>query len=383
MAAMAKTSSSGSIIPSRMSDIRKYSIIVFVGFWLTALSSLASADCAVEREAAGESNVFMRHFTSDCSKVDRAARAVDAGEILSALREGKGVSLKNAVISGDLLLAQLQAAPLASIALPEPVLARLSRSRVTELRVVRGSFVLENSVVNGIVDTQLKPDMIEHRVLGDMVVIQGPVSFTGTTFTKEVDFSRTVFLERVDSSKAVYLGDAFFLDCLFRKPASFEKTAFAGNTRFYQTIFEEPVTFLRAGFSGLTNFLSVWFKKESSFSRAYFKMGTGFSGSRFDGISDFSEAVFEKAAFFMHAVFGADTYFRRATFRGDVSFSDAAFQARADFSKVFYQQEPNFTRATFATPRSTLGFENPVFLAIVVASLIIFFLAFTVLLKKG
>jgi uncharacterized protein YjbI with pentapeptide repeats len=358
-------------------------MILFAGFWFLALSSLALAECAVEREPAGESAVFMRHVTADCSKLDRATRAIDAGEVLGALRAGKGVSVKNAVISGDLLLTGLKSVPLASVVLPESALARLRQAAVTEVRIIQGPFIIENSMVDGIIDTQLKPDMIEHRVLGDMLIIRGPVSFKGTTFTKEVDLSRTVFLETVDSSNAVYLGDALFLASIFTMPATFEKTAFAGNTRFYQAVFEAPVTFLRAGFNGLTNFLSVRFQKESGFSRAYFKMGTGFSGSRFDGISDFSEAVFDKAVFFMNTVFGADTYFRRAVFRGEVSFSDAAFQGKDDFSKVTYRQEPNFTRTTFATPRSSVGFDNPVFLAIVAGSLVIFFVAFILILRKG
>ena len=358
-------------------------MILCAGFWFLVLSSLASADCAVEREPAGESAMFLRHVAPDCSKLDRATQAVEAADVLSAWRAGKGVSIKNAVISGDLLLTQLKSVPVSSIVLPESSLARLRQAGVTEVRVIQGPLTIESSVVDGIIDTQRKPDMVEHRVLGDMVLIRGPVSFKGTTFTKDVDLSRTVFLETVDSSNAVYLGDALFLACIFMKPATFEKTAFAGNTRFYQAIFEGPVTFRRAGFNGLTNFLSVWFKKESSFSRAYFKMGTGFSGSRFDGISDFSEAVFEKGAFFMNTVFGADTYFRRASFRGEASFSDAAFQGKDDFSKVFYREEPNFSRATFATPRSSVGFENPVFLVIVAVSLTIFLIAFIVILRKG
>jgi uncharacterized protein YjbI with pentapeptide repeats len=368
-----------------MSVFYKQSIMVWTGLILTVLlCSRAWADCTVQREGDGERNMLRRHLASDCSKTDRAALAVSAAEVLEALRTGRGVSLKNAIVRGDLLLTQLKSVPLASIALPEAVLARLAPSKVTEIRLIRGPFVIENSVVEGIIDTQLKPDMIEHRTLGDMVIIQGPVSFKGTTFTKDVDVSRTVFLDTVDSSHAVYLGDAFFLACIFTKIATFEKTAFAGNTRFYQTIFEEPVTFLRAGFNGLTNFLAVRFKKESSFSRAYFKAGTSFSGSRFDGIADFSEAQFAQAVFFMHAVFGADTYFRRAMFRGEVSFSDAAFNGKDDFTKVFYRQEPNFTRATFAEARSSsVGFENPVFLGIVGASLVIFFLVFLMLLKKG
>lgn len=349
--------------------------------WLPG--TVAWASCQVEREIAGEPGLFVRHFNPDCSKPERAAQAVQAVEILQALKAGKGVSITHAVVSGDLLLTQLPSVPLASVSLPPSVRADLARSRVTEVRVIRGPFSIRDSVVDGILDTQLKPDMVEHRMLGDMVVIQGPVAFRGTTFAKTVDLSRTIFLGPVESDQAVFLGDALFLSCIFDKKATFEKTAFAGNTRYYQTVFHEPVTFLRAGFSGLANFLSVTFKKESSFSRAYFKMGAGFSGGTFEGISDFSESVFEKNAFFTHAVFATDTYFRRATFRGEVNFSNADFRAKDDFAKVFYQQEPNFTRAKFASPRSSVGFENPVLLVIVSVALAIFLIAFIVILKKG
>jgi len=345
--------------------------------------SVAWAACTVEREAAGEPALFVRHFSPECSKVERASQAVPAAEILVALKAGKGLSITNAVITGDLLLTQLPSTPLAALSLPDRVLAALAQSRVTEVRVIRGPFEVRNSVVDGLLDTQLKPDMIEHRLMGDMVVIQGPVTFKGTTFAKNVDLSRTVFLGLVDSSETIFLGDAFFLTCIFDKPATFEKAAFSANTRFYQALFHESVTFLRAGFSGLTNFLSVTFRKETGFSRAYFKMGTGFSGSKFEGISDFSESVFERAVFFSHAVFAADTYFRRATFRGEVNFTDAEFRGKDDFAKVFYKEEPNFTRAKFASPRSSAGFENPVFLAIVGVALAVFLIAFIVMLKKG
>src|SRR5439155_1079009 len=155
--------------------------------------------------------LFVRHFSTDCSKADRAAQAVPAGEILEALRTGKGVSIRNGVVSGDLLLTRLPSVPLASVPLSPSVLATMAGSTVTEARVIRGPFVIRDSVFDGLLDTQLKPDMVEHRMLGDMVVIQGPVAFHGTTFTKNVDLSRTIFLAPVDSSEAVFLSNAFFL----------------------------------------------------------------------------------------------------------------------------------------------------------------------------
>src|SRR2546427_158100 len=211
------------------------------------------AACTVERTVPGEPALFVRHFSPECTKAERAAQAVPAGEILEALKAGKGVSVRNGVVSGDLLLTSLPTVSLAAFPLPPSVLTTMTGSSVTEARVIRGPVMISNSIFDGLLDTQLKPDMVEHRMLGDMVVIQGPVTFHGTTFTKSVDLSRTIFLGPVDSSEAVFLDDAFFLTCIFDKATSFEKTAFAGHTRYYQAVFHEPVTFLRAGFSGLTN----------------------------------------------------------------------------------------------------------------------------------
>ena len=68
-----------------------------------------------------------------------------------------------------------------------------------------------------------------------------------------------------------------------------------------------------------------------------------------------------------------------------MSFPVAAPSAdgKDDFANVFYQQAPDFTRTKFAIPRSSTRFENPVFLAIVGAALLIFLIAFIVILKKG
>jgi hypothetical protein len=345
--------------------------------------SAAAATCTVEREPPDDPKLFLRHVSRDCLQPERVSHAVEAARIFDALTAGKGVSLNNAVITGDLLLANLPSVPVMSVRLPEQILSKLIASGINKVRVIHGPLLIQNSMVDGVIDTQRTSELSEHRLLGDKLVVEGPVSFKGTTFAKEIDLSHTVFVEAVDSSEAVFLGDAFFLAGVFHKPVTFEKTAFSADTRFYQTSFHEPVTFLRAGFNGLTNFLSVTFQKEAGFSRTYFKMGVGFSGSRFEGITDFSEAVFEKSVFFLHTVFVSDAYFRRAAFRGEVDFSDAAFQGKADFAKVFYQHEPNFTRAAFAGPRSSAGFDNPVFLGIVGVSLGLFLIAFIIMLKAS
>ena len=129
---------------------------------LAAPGSFVHAACTVVEQSPGDASLFVRHLSSDCTKADRAARAIPAKELLGALKAGKGISLKNVVVTGDLLLTQLDAVSLATLALPARILEQLG-SRVTEARVIPGMLLIERSTVEGVIDTQLKPDMQEHR----------------------------------------------------------------------------------------------------------------------------------------------------------------------------------------------------------------------------
>src|SRR2546428_10950692 len=107
------------------------------------------AACTVERAVPGEPALFVRHFSQDCTKAERAAQAVPAREILEALKAGKGVSIRNGVVSGDLLLTRLPTAPLASVPLPPSVLATMAGSSLAEARGVRGAVVVSQPIFGG------------------------------------------------------------------------------------------------------------------------------------------------------------------------------------------------------------------------------------------
>src|SRR3989454_10562139 len=113
----------------------------------------------VERALPGEPALFVRHFSSECTRADRAAQAVPAGEILEALKTGKGVSIQNGGGSGDLLLTRLLTVPLASVPLPPPVLATMAGSSLTEARVVRGPVVVREFIFSGFLYPPLQPEM--------------------------------------------------------------------------------------------------------------------------------------------------------------------------------------------------------------------------------
>ncbi len=322
--------------------------VVVVGAWLNGWEvPQAQSACVLERERPDQPMMFVRHLGSECTEQEREAQAVKADEVFAALKNGKGVDIDGATIVGDLFFDALPPVKAEAIS-NQPSLLRnaLRAQQIAEVRRLAGPIAITHSVVRGTIGTRLKDGY---------VVVQGPVTLTGTTFERTADFSRMVFLGPVDCSEAVFLSQAFFIQALFAQPARFEKTAFGPHSRFHRSVFGESASFLRSGFNGLAEFLEVTFEKEASFSRTYFKMGTGFSGSRFGGILDFSEALFEREAFFTFTVFERDAYFRRSTFRGTADFSDAQFKGIDDFSKVMFDVQPSFARTKASGARSSPG----------------------------
>jgi uncharacterized protein YjbI with pentapeptide repeats len=332
-----------------------------IGGGLTIFSlplGAAASNCQVEMPALGPAAVLALHLGADCTEQEREARAVDARQLLQAFREGKGIDLSGVVILGDLSLDMLPVGPL------PPELEGMKELQEREVRVIPGSMTIVNSVVHG---------AIRHRSTQGLLVVKGPVTFSGTRFEELVDLSRAVFMQPVTLSGAVFLRESYFVQGRFLRELFAEKTAFGPHTRFHRSVFQGPVTFQQSGFNGLAEFLEVVFEKDVNLSRTYFKSGTGFSGSHFHGLADFSEASFDREAFFTFTLFDGDAYFRRVTFRSTADFSDASFKGREDFSKVFFGRGPQFTRATrSATGQAPLGIENPTVQYAITLSLLVF-----------
>lgn len=317
-----------------------------------------ASDCQVEMPATGPGVTWTLRLGADCSEQEREARAVDATQLLQAFREGKGIDLSGVVIRGDLSLDTL---PVGSL---PPELEGMKELREREVRVIPGSMAIVNSVVRG---------AIGHRSTQGLLVVKGPVTFSGTRFEELVDLSRAVFMQPVTLSGAVFLRESYFVQGRFLRDVFAEKTAFGPHTRFHRSVFQGPATFQQSGFNGMAEFLEVVFEKDVNLSRTYFKLGTGFSGSRFQGLADFSEASFDREAFFTFTQFDGDAYFRRATFRSTADFSDASFKGRDDFSKVLFEKGPQFTRATrSATAPAPLGLENQTVQYAITLSLLVF-----------
>ena len=206
------------------------------------------------------------HLSAGCTEQEREARAVDATQILQAFREGKGIDLSGVVIRGDLSLDTLPVGPLPS------ELEGMKELQGREVRVISGSITIVNSVVRG---------AIRHRSTQGLLVVKGPMTFSGTRFEQPVDLSRSVFIQPVTLSGAIFLRESYFVQGDFCATCLLRKRRLGPHTRFHRSVFQGPVTFQQSGFNGLAEFLEVVFEKDVNLSRTYFKLGTGFSGSRF------------------------------------------------------------------------------------------------------
>ncbi|MGH7217403.1 MAG: pentapeptide repeat-containing protein [Nitrospiraceae bacterium] len=303
-------------------------------FWLPVAA--AASNCQVESLASGPGVALTRHLSTDCTEQEREARVVDAAQLMQAFKEGKGIDLSGVIIRGDLALDMLPVGPL------PPELEGMKELQGRELRVISGSVTIVDSVVRG---------AIRHGSPQGILVVRGPVTFSGTTFEQLVDLSRAVFTQPVTLSSARFLRESYFVHGRFLRNLFAENTSFGPHTRFHRSVFQGPVTFQQSRFNGLAEFLEVVFEKDVNLSRAYFKLGTGFSGSRFQGLADFSAASFDGDAFFTFSQFEGDADFRRVTFQSTADFSDASFKRRDDFSQASFGKSPQFAGAA----RSTTG----------------------------
>jgi uncharacterized protein YjbI with pentapeptide repeats len=300
-----------------------------LGFLWLPLVTIAS-NCRVEMPPSGPGAALTLHLGPGCTEQEREARALDAAQLLQALREGKEVDLSGVVVRGDLSWDMLPTSPL------PPKLEGMKGLQGSEVRVIPGSMAIVDSVMRG---------TIKHRSAQGLLVVRGPVTFRGTRFEQLVDFSRTVFTQPVTLSGTQFLQESYFVQGRFLRGLFAEKTLFGPHTRFHRSVFQGPVTFLQSRFNGLGEFLEVTFEKDVNLSQTYFKLGTGFSGSHFQGLANFSDASFDSQAFFTFTLFDGAADFRRATFRSTADFSNAQFKGRDDFSNVSFEKGSQFTDA--------------------------------------
>ena len=316
-------------------------------------TAMAGGPCRVEQTSQTTSPMMVRILIGDCSDEDRRLLAISAQDVFVALQLGQGVELDGVMLTGDLMLDDLPLEPIPDEdQLPAFVRERFDRESLIEVRVVKGPLILRDVEVEGVLATNL--------LNRGYVIVQGPVSITGSTFQRSLDFSRTIFQDSVDFSENTIGYEGFFIQAVFLKNANFTHTAFGTHSRFHKAVFAGDVLFQEAVFHGIAEFLEVGFEKEADFSNARFVQGTGFSGSHFREVPNFSEATFERETYFRFSKFAKGANFRGGVFRKAADFTEATFGGESDFSSVVFEEPPQFTDEGLANQfRSLNGLQDP------------------------
>ncbi len=304
--------------------------VLCVVVWVVG-SAMSWGVCRVEEGA--DPQVMVRQLEGTCSDEDRYALAVSADDVLTALHQGRGVVLKGVVLAGDLSLDRLNLQPFEPGLIRHSAIAeRIEAEQVSAVRVMHGSFILEDVEVQGILATNL--------IKSGYVVVRGPVSLRGSTIRRSLDLSRMVFLDRADFSDMHIGHEGFFIRAMFARDADFTRTSFGTHSRFHQARFLGKAAFTGARFHGLAEFLEVSFAEDAGFARTRFHQGTGFSGSRFHKTLDASEARFDREVYFRFTEYQGKADFHRALFRNTADFTEARFQGAVDFRGVVFEKPP-------------------------------------------
>ncbi|MCH7987204.1 MAG: pentapeptide repeat-containing protein, partial [Acidobacteria bacterium] len=301
------------------------------------------------------------HF--DAKKQTEKEREVPAEWVAKALRAGRRVELKDAILTGPL---NLQSAH------------------------VEQEFILLGGEVRGPVSAFYA--RFARWVMFHDVDFHDEVSFKGARFAAELNCAGTHFLKSVtfedsiiegsfpssgaqfgSSEKdpvgfnnceircdatfvlAVFHGPAQFLDLTVGKQANFNGARFEGETAFGGAeiggnFFFRPQGEQRVEFGGEARFHGVKVGGQADFRGARFKQEVSFQGATVEGEAGFVGVEFQKAASFQRAEFKAGLYFSQpqsspATFGGEAQFHGVKVGGQANFSGARFDQKVAFEGA--------------------------------------
>ncbi|MBH0209679.1 MAG: pentapeptide repeat-containing protein [Nitrospira sp.] len=296
--------------------------LVFWLVWTVAASVVeVNAACPVAGPANSAGGALIKKLPPSCTQAERETHAVDSARILESLNKGQPVDLTGVIVRGDIDFGQLS--------------AQMEQAGTQEVRLVRGTLTIRESVVLG---------AVRNRSSTGTLQFERSVDFHGTTFKDGVDLSRSHFQGPVELAEAVFQKEAYFVQGRFMQGLGCKGTRFGPHTRFHRSMFRGAVDCTGAFFDGTAEWLEVTFEQPAVFERARFGSGTGFSGSRFMQPAGFSEAIFSRDSFFTFSVFDEAAVFAGAQFLGPADFSDADFKKPDDLARARFDQPPLLTR---------------------------------------
>jgi len=220
-----------------------------------------------------------------------AQTSVAAAEIISKINRGQAVSYKNARITGDVDLTQLQN------------------------KKLENNSDSDNSTKNYI------------------STVMAPLSFVNCTFTGKV--------------LAYYNPNANTINLFADEPNEIFNTNFTKDVRFENCTFEEESAFKYSRFDGAVSFAGSNFKEEALFKYAHFNNGSAnFSKTSYHETANFKYVKLQESISFAGASFRDDADFKYAKFPRNSSFEKATFAGFANFKYAEFTN-PNLKGISF------------------------------------
>ncbi|TCP25731.1 pentapeptide repeat protein [Tenacibaculum skagerrakense] len=191
-------------------------------------------------------------------------KTVNASDILRDIKDGKKITINNAIIEGVLDLTYMDDAL--------PSLPKRSRWWNNG-----GSNTVEKDISSSISFTNctFKDDVlayVPHEDSGYTFIanFEDTVVFKNCTFERKAMFKYSDFDENTDFSGTKFLDDS-----------TFKYAEFSRNISFENTLFDEPATFKYADFRKFVSFANSTFKETATFKYTKFKNGVSFNNVKF------------------------------------------------------------------------------------------------------
>ena len=215
-----------------------------------------------------------------------------------------------------------------------------------------------------------------------------PVFFRRVHFSGDVNFSGTHLFEarfydvKFDNffsfQEASVTRNVRFIDVGFNS-AKFNQVYFAGNAIFSKVSFGEAVDFRHSRISQLTFERSKEISAEMDFSETHFESDVNFEGlifenemkfsrAKFNGLANFKGVQFNEADFF-GAAFNKNTDFSGTKFRGKGDFGSVTFCDKnnlttcdkVDFTAAVFSSQARFSFAKFLNPDAVVSYQGTQF----------------------
>ncbi len=254
--------------------------------------------------------------------------SVKAGDIISALNDGKAVYFQDKTIEGDLDFTQLA-----------------SNTESESMKRVQ---------------VPVSVTFIKCRFKGKVnAFVSDNKQTTVCTFRQNLTFTACEMEDDVSFREMVVMGKANFSSDIFHKQVTFEGARFASEAFFTKSNFQQEARFQNCFFGFKSNWMDIIFEKVVSFQNAYFSFDAQFSSIKFMDYADFSVCVYKGHVFFNYAKFYTQAIFNNSAFHGRFETISTEFGKNTEIKRSVFYGNVKFNQAK---ANGKMIFDNSTFL---------------------